>query len=208
MAGEAIKINGPPAQPPLSWRVTAGDVGYEVAAEGYQTIKEITEIYEDVQLPVKLVERVEGLESVVSATPALQDFTGQSATLTLTSHDRHVRFDLFENGGKLVASGRHSGEYVLPTGVRVQWSLSGFGVVSSSTVELRPEGHVEMYAPKATLPAAVEKALTNAHMAPAGGVAYPSEVFDQTTVRHLGSLLSWAASAARYRAAGARSSAA
>ena len=55
-----------------------------------------------------------------------------------------------------------------------------------------------MYAPKATLPAAVEEALTNAGMGVAGGVAYPSEAFGETTVRHLGSLLSWAASAARY----------
>ena len=58
-SGGAHQDKRPPAQPPLSWRVTLGHVGYEVAAEGYETVLKETEIYEDVQLPVKLVEGVE-----------------------------------------------------------------------------------------------------------------------------------------------------
>ncbi len=190
-----VMTEGPPSPAAVSWTIDVGEVAYTVEAAGYKRVRDAKVVYEDLVLPVTL--EAAGLEA--TEPPPLDAIPKGIATLSLSARDRRAQFELFDSSGARVDRGVESGSFTRPTGLyRVDWSIPGEGVVASSRIELLPGATSVQYEPSATLLPAVEARVHQAGIPTGRGLADPSEAFGWTTLRRLGSLLSWAAMAARY----------
>jgi hypothetical protein len=202
---EGLKSIGPPAQPPLRWDVSLGTVDYQIIADGFhRVVKRGLKIYDNKVEPVRLspLSWSATLETPIDRPAPLEVMPDVTTTLSLVAKDRFVSHMVIDDQGTHVQSGLGSAEYDLQTGrYKIQWSLPGSGVVSTAEIELMPEGHKEEYAPQPgsnPFPAALTGSLNAAGMNVTGAALFPSEVLGFATFKHLGSLLSWAADAARY----------
>ncbi len=189
---------GDPLPDPLVWELPPGTHRVEIESANYKDWADVIELTGDRTMPVKLLED-DGLESFVPKSSALELAAGATGEVTVKARDRFARIEIFDAKSERVSSGWENLNTKLPVGsYRVEVSFPTEPPVKKAilvTADRRQTLHME---PAVALEPAVRDAIVALGIGSDGGTAMPSEGFGPSTATHLGSLLAWAARAARF----------
>lgn len=188
----------------FSWKLPLGTHILVVDADGYDRWTKPVDLHRDRQELALLVENagaLDGLEAISSPPPAIDVTPGSLGGLLVEFPDRFTRIEVFDAGGQRVEAGWSRVELSsLAVGpYRVEIALPGERPVVRNV--LVTAGGREVIAadvrPARPTSPLLEEAVRQLGMRPHDGLAEPSEAFGPTTTNRVGSVLAWAAWAAR-----------
>jgi hypothetical protein len=194
--------DGDPLPEPLVWELAPGTHRVEVESASYQDWVEVIELIGDKTMPARLVEDA-GLESFVPKSGGLEFVAGGTGEVAIDARDRLAHIEVFDAKNERVSAGWESLTTKLPVGsYRVEVSFPTEPILSMVVLVTGDARQVLEFQPAIELVPSLQAALAPLGMNPQRGMTMPSEQFGPTTTTHLGSLLAWAAWAARFPAGG------
>jgi len=204
-----------PLTDPVVWELPPGPRTFQLSSPGFRTETCTVDLIDEIAVPVTLKELTGALESLDSrkmlgTTPKAFDPSAESATsarasdvaagnLTIITHDRLARVVVTQAGKTVLARYGDVKSQLFPIGsYRASVTFPGLPPIDRPFVIDQHEQERWDVTPSATLSSRLVKALDGVGIPVSNCLSQPAEAFGATTTTRLGSLLAWAAWAARF----------